>query len=101
VQIGSGTSATRREPDTNIAHRSRVNSLTRLRYAVSIGCDSVDGTYLAYGPDRNLPALLRWLATVSGGAGHSPSSSSTEHVTSLAARPYRLGPQRSSPNLSP
>lgn len=42
-------------------HMGRVNSRRRLRYAVSIGCQSVDGTYLAYGPDRNLPTLLGWL----------------------------------------
>jgi len=45
-------------------HMGRVNSLTRLRYAASIGCHSVDGTYLAYGPDRNLPVLLRWLSVI-------------------------------------
>jgi hypothetical protein len=27
-------------------------------------CLSADGTYLAYGPDKNLPKLLRWLNTV-------------------------------------
>lgn len=42
-------------------HMGRVNSLRRLRYAQALGCDSVDGTFLAYAPDRNLPALLRWL----------------------------------------
>lgn len=42
-------------------HMGRVNSLRRLRYAQAIGCHSADGTYLAYGPDRNLPILLRWL----------------------------------------
>lgn len=42
-------------------HMGRVNSQRRLRYAVRIGCDSVDGTYLAFGPDRNLPRLLGWL----------------------------------------
>jgi hypothetical protein len=45
-------------------HMGRVNSLRRLRYAASIGCRSVDGTYLVYGPDRNLPTLLGWLRTV-------------------------------------
>lgn len=45
-------------------HMGRVNSLERLRYARYIGCDSVDGTYLAFGPDKNLPKLLRWLAEV-------------------------------------
>jgi hypothetical protein len=43
-------------------HMGRVNSHRRLRYAAAIGCDSVDGTYLAFGPDRNLPRLLSWLA---------------------------------------
>lgn len=42
-------------------HMGRVNSLKRLRYANSIGCDSVDGTYLAFGPDYNLKVLLRWM----------------------------------------
>jgi len=42
-------------------HMGRVNSLRRLRHAAAIGCQSVDGTYLAYGPDRNLPTLLGWL----------------------------------------
>jgi hypothetical protein len=42
----------------------RVNSLRRLRYAHSIGCHSVDGTHLAYGPDRKLPELLGWLRTI-------------------------------------
>jgi hypothetical protein len=47
-------------------HMGRVNSLKRLRHAASIGCASVDGTYLAYGPDRNLPTLLSWLRQVTG-----------------------------------
>lgn len=42
-------------------HMGRVNSLRRLRYAAAIGCDSVDGTFLAYAPDANLPRLLRYL----------------------------------------
>lgn len=42
-------------------HMGRVNSLRRLRIAERIGCDSADGTYLAFGPDRNLPTLLSWL----------------------------------------
>ncbi|WP_213006096.1 hypothetical protein [Paractinoplanes toevensis] len=45
-------------------HMGRVNSLRRLRYADSIGCHSVDGTYLTYGPSRNLPHLPDWLQTV-------------------------------------
>lgn len=45
-------------------HMGRVNSLKRLRYADAIGCDSADGTYLAKGPDKNLPKLLGWLRDV-------------------------------------
>lgn len=45
-------------------HMGRVNSWERLRVARRAGCDSVDGTYLAFGPDKNLPKLLRWLAEV-------------------------------------
>lgn len=42
-------------------HMGRVNSHRRLRRARDIGCDSVDGTLLAFGPDRNLSQLLGWL----------------------------------------
>lgn len=45
-------------------HMGRVNSHRRLRYAATIGCDSVDGTYLAFGPELNLPKLLSWLSEV-------------------------------------
>lgn len=44
-------------------HMGRVNSERRFRYASAIGCDSVDGTFLTFGPDVNLPRLLRWLST--------------------------------------
>lgn len=45
-------------------HMGRVNSERRLRYAQMIGCDSADGTYLAFGPDTNLPNVLAWLRGV-------------------------------------
>lgn len=45
-------------------HMGRVNSLKRLRIAASFGCDSVDGTYLKYGPDKNLPKLTKWMNMV-------------------------------------
>lgn len=41
-------------------HMGRVNSLRRLRAAYSMGCNSVDGTFLKYGPDVNLQRLLGW-----------------------------------------
>lgn len=47
-------------------HMGRVNSERRLRYAHHIGCDSADGTYVAFGPDVNLPDVLAWLRAVNG-----------------------------------
>lgn len=41
-------------------HMGRVNSERRWRYADAIGCDSVDGTFLTFGPETNLPKLLAW-----------------------------------------
>lgn len=41
-------------------HMGRVNSHRRWQYAEHIGCDSVDGTFLTFGPDKNLPRLLSW-----------------------------------------
>ena len=49
-------------------HMGRVNSLKRLQYAAAIGCDSADGTYLTFGPAKNLPRLLGWLAEVNNQA---------------------------------
>jgi hypothetical protein len=45
-------------------HMGRVNTFRRLRYAERIGCDTADGTYLAFGPNANLPSLLSWLRAV-------------------------------------
>jgi hypothetical protein len=42
-------------------HMGRVNSEKRLTIARAFGCDSADGTYLAFGPDTNLDRLLGWL----------------------------------------
>lgn len=44
-------------------HMGRVNSERRFKYAAAIGCDSADGTFLAFGPDVNLPRLMAWLRT--------------------------------------
>lgn len=41
-------------------HMGRVNSLKRLRYAEAIGCDSADGTYLTFAPDKNFPVAVGW-----------------------------------------
>lgn len=42
-------------------HMGRVNSFRRLRSAALAGIDSADGTYLTFGPDKNLRKLLLWL----------------------------------------
>lgn len=42
-------------------HCGRVNSLTRLRRAKAMGCHSADGTFLAFGPDKNLPRVRNWM----------------------------------------
>lgn len=42
-------------------HMGRVNSERRYRYAAAIGCGSVDGTYITFGPDALLPNVLAWL----------------------------------------
>lgn len=42
-------------------HMGRVNSLVRMRYAAEMGLDSVDGTFLAFGPEVNGARLLSWL----------------------------------------
>jgi hypothetical protein len=41
-------------------HMGRVNSALRYSYAALIGCDSADGTFLAFGPDQNLQRIARW-----------------------------------------
>ena len=42
-------------------HMGRVNSLRRYRYAEAIGCDTVDGPFLTFGPDKNLGRLRGWI----------------------------------------
>ena len=43
------------------AHMGRVNSFRRIVAATISGYDSVDGTFLAYGPDKNIVRLTHWL----------------------------------------
>jgi hypothetical protein len=42
-------------------HMGRVNSGRRMARAQEMGCDSADGTFLAFGPTKNLPRLIGWL----------------------------------------
>lgn len=41
-------------------HCGRVNSRKRFAYAESLGCDTADGTFLAFGPDVLLDECLSW-----------------------------------------
>ena len=42
-------------------HMGRVNSGRRKAIANLFECDTVDGTFLVFGPDVNLPRLLAWM----------------------------------------
>lgn len=42
-------------------HMGRVNSHKRLAYAQAIGCDSADGTFIAFAPTKNLERVTDWL----------------------------------------
>jgi len=42
-------------------HAGRVNSLRRLRAMAMGGAHSADGTYVAFGPDVNIPKLQSWM----------------------------------------
>ncbi|WP_310977491.1 MULTISPECIES: hypothetical protein [unclassified Amycolatopsis] len=41
-------------------HVGRVNSARRWQITELFGCDTADGTFLAYGPDQNLTRQARW-----------------------------------------
>lgn len=41
-------------------HMGRLNSGRRWRFAEVIGCDTADGTFLAFGPDKNLGRMAEW-----------------------------------------
>lgn len=45
-------------------HMGRVNTWERIQLAHRWGCDSVDGNYIAFGPDINVPRLLSWLRRI-------------------------------------
>jgi hypothetical protein len=45
-------------------HMGRVNSVRRLQIASEWGCDSVDGTYLAFAPDTNAHKLVDMMQEV-------------------------------------
>jgi cobyric acid synthase len=42
-------------------HMGRVNSRKRWRIAKALGCDTADGTFLAFAPRTNIPRFRMWL----------------------------------------
>jgi hypothetical protein len=48
-------------------HVGRVNTMRRLRAGLGTNADTVDGTYLKYGPDTNWPRLCTFLDEVNSG----------------------------------
>lgn len=62
-KMGAGAEALIREAQSNgvRVHVGRVNSGARFRHFRALGCDTADGTFLAYGPDTNAPKLRRWI----------------------------------------
>ncbi|WP_344664713.1 hypothetical protein [Catenulispora yoronensis] len=71
-------------------HVGRVNSRRRMNIAESYGADSCDGTYLRYGPDKNLPVLLGWLGLDPAAADASAAKAEAK------ARPLHWHPRLSS-----
>lgn len=47
-------------------HVGRVNSGRRFRHFAQLGCDSADGTFIAFGPDKNAPQVRAWIADSQG-----------------------------------
>ena len=45
-------------------HCGRVNSLIRMQYAAGLGCDSCDGTHVAFSPKIRERQVRRWLTRV-------------------------------------
>lgn len=77
-------------------HMGRVNSLRRLQHASAMGCHTVDGTYLAFGPDKNLARLLRWLAELPDpGATHDQHPRHPGHPAGAHRRADALQPEPS------
>ncbi len=43
-------------------HVGRVNSARRYNLFAGLGCDTADGTYIAFAPDQNIPDVRAWMA---------------------------------------
>lgn len=48
-------------------HMGRVNSARRIRYAQSLGCDSIDGSSFSMFSDTYIPDVLQWISSEQNG----------------------------------
>lgn len=48
------------------AHMGRVNTMERWQMCSRVGYDSCDGTLIRFGPDQNLPRIIRWMKWSAG-----------------------------------
>jgi hypothetical protein len=70
-------------------HMGRVNSYKRLLIAEEFGAASCDGTFLRYGPNKNLPKVLDWL-------GQHQAAASVRAGADVSGRPQHWHPKPSS-----
>lgn len=63
-KLGTGASDLIRQAKAHglRVHVGRVNSGTRFSLFAGMGCDTADGTFLAFGPDVNAPKVRGWMA---------------------------------------
>ncbi len=61
-KLGAGAAALIRQAQAagKRVHVGRVNSARRFGLFAGLDCDTADGTFLAFGPDKNLPAVRAW-----------------------------------------
>ena len=64
-KLGSGAEQFIRQAQAHgkKVHVGRVNSALRFRRFRSMGCDSADGTFIAFHPSGNLPQVRRWVGS--------------------------------------
>jgi hypothetical protein len=61
LSMGARRCVVRAQREGKLTHMGRVNSYRRLSLADGWGVDTADGTFLAFGPTKNLPRLLNWI----------------------------------------
>lgn len=69
-KLGHGAARLAREARARnkAVHMGRVNSYKRIQFAADLGCQTTDGTFLAFGPSKNIPRMETWFRRL--GARH-------------------------------